>query len=469
MSTVDWSPQPYQERALSKMMEQGPVGLLADPGLGKTATCLAAFDILRDVGQIQKMLIICPLRVAYNVWPYEIAKWTQFAHLDYAILHGPHKGSISFEDHDVFILPVTSMKWFHEQGLWYQFDNQILCVDESTLFKNYSSKRFKNMLKPNVSRFQRRWILTGTPTPNGLKQFWSQMYILDAGHTLGRFITHFRRKWMHEAGWGGYDWEFNHGAVDEILDKIKPYVIRLTKEDNLEMPPIQYVTRSVNLPPEVRRIYDEVEEEGLAELNENTSIVSLSAAASGIKMRQIAGGACYTEVTDEDGVPTPPRRGEVRDWEELHDAKIRDLEGLLEELQGAPLLLFYEFDHERQRIEKLLCQLDLTFSCLTGLGMEETSAVIDKFNAGRYSVLMTHPAAAGHGLNLQQACRHVCWFTRTWDLELFTQGNDRVHRQGQEDQVMVYMITVRDSIEEKVAASVESKTEFQKYVDESLK
>lgn len=454
-----WAPKPYQERALGMMMEQAAVGLFLDPGLGKTSTCLAAFSLLKELGLVNRMLIVAPLRVCYSVWPREIEKWTEFSHLRVSIIHGtPAQREKAIDcEADVYLINFEGVAWLLDDTTrrFERVGADVLCVDESSKFKSPSSQRFK-ALKSRVSAFKRRWILTGTPTPNGIMDLFSQIFILDGGRALGRYITHFRNKWFYQTGFGGYTWEPRPGAYDDIVERVRPLSLRLSAEDNLDLPELRVGGGwdiYVDLPRSAMDLYRTVESDFITTLG-GTTIVAMNAAAAGTKVRQIANGAVYTTDLDENLVPISSGK-----WEEVHSEKISAIESLVEELGGAPLLVFYEFDHDRQRLQD-----KFDWPCLTGLSPEKGDRLLADFNAGRIPVLLAHPQSAGHGLNIQEFCHHVCWFGLTWNLENYQQAIARVHRQGQKNIVTVYRIIARGTKDEDVAKALLDKAVTQETI-----
>ena len=454
-SKLAWIPKSYQERAIRMLLGQQSGGLFLDPGLGKTSTILATFKILKSKGYVSKMLIVAPLRPVYKVWPDEIDKWENFEGLTYTILHTDKKMGTNKEinlrkDVDIYVINPEGLLWLFDPNTKNRPNFDVLCVDESTKFKNSQSKRFK-LLRPLLPSFKRRWILTGTPSPNTIEDLFAQTYILDLGRSLGKYITHFRNQYFERSGFNLYDWKPRLGAREEIVQKISPLILQLSAEDYLQMPELIYANIPVSLPPEVMTKYRDVEESFLAELGEGT-IIAANAAAAGTKCRQIANGAVYGE---DDGTP-------VRVWYELHQEKLDALESLLEELSGKPVLLLYEFKHDQLRIKQ-------RFPDAVDLKDGDFGKTIDEFNRGEVPLLMGHPASMGHGLNLQGACHHVIWFGITWNLEYYDQAIARVYRQGQKaEHVYVYHIVARDTLDEEVLATLNRKDRSQQALLKAL-
>jgi len=307
----------------------------------------------------------------------------------------------------------------------------ILVVDESTKFKNSTAKRFK-MLKKVLERIPRRWILTGTFVPNGLMDIFGQVYILDLGSSLGGYITKYRKKFFHQMPWDEYSWLPNEDAFKEITELITPLLLRMKAEDYLDMPELMPINIPVELPEKVMDIYKGVEDEFIA-LVEGGEIVAANAAAAGTKCRQIANGAVYTGVD--------------REWLWLHDAKLDALEDLVEEINPAPILLLYEFKHDKERI--MVKYPDAVN--ISGMSAAKYRITEDKFNAGELPLVIGHAASMGHGLNLQGDCHHVVYFGIPWSFELYDQSFRRVYRQGQEHEVVfVYHIMANHTKDEDV-------------------
>jgi SNF2 family DNA or RNA helicase len=447
LSKPSWQPHAYQERAIKLLLSQASGGLFLDPGLGKTSICLATFRILKKLGYARKALIIAPLRPVYKVWPDEIEKWEEFGDITYTILHGENKRANLDLDVDLYIINPEGLLWLFQIKTLPQWD--VLIVDESTKFKDSTTRRFR-LLKPWLEQFRRRWILTGTPSPNGLGDLFGQMYILDLGRALGRYITHFRGQFFQRSGYNLYEWTPRPSAFTEIVEKIKPLILQLSAEDYLQMPELVYRNLYVTLTTDVMKFYRGVEEDFLAKL-EDGNLVAANAAVAGIKCRQIANGAVYDE---------------YKKVHIIHDEKLDALENLLAELEGHPVLLLYEFDHDRQRIKARIGDVPVLGH---GMSPEALDRTIDAFNAGRIQCLMGHPASMGHGLNLQGSCHHIICFGLTWNLEFYDQAIARVYRQGQKSShVFVYHIVAKGTLDEKVMGVITDKDKSQQTLLKAL-
>ena len=422
-----------------------------DPGLGKTSIVLAAFKILKREGFVKSMLIVAPLRVCHNVWPKEIEKWGEFSELTIEVLHGKDKAEALERDADIYVINPEGLAWLFDATARRWRDWDILCIDESTKFKDTQTKRFKLMRK-HFEHFDRRWILTGTPVPNGIGDLFGQVYVLDLGHALGRYVTHFRTKYFHTEGWDKYNYIANEGSFEKIIYRVDPLVMRMSAHDYLEMPELIVAEpHYVDMPPKAWQTYREIEDDFITKLDEGI-IVAANAAVAGGKCRQIANGALYIN--------------EEHDWAESHTEKLDALADILEELGGAPTLVMYEFNHDLQR---LLGRFGSGTPYLGG-GTSTTQAdkYISDFNKGHIPVMFCHPASMAHGLNLQEVCHHIIWFGITWNLEHYDQSIARINRQGQKNPVFVYHILARDTLDEKVLGALRGKDRTQKAVFKAL-
>jgi len=426
------------------LLSQGAAGLFLDPGLGKTSIVLAAYKILKKEGYASSMLIIAPLRVCHNVWPKEIEKWSDFSDLKIEVLHGNGKSEALTRDADIYVINPEGLSWLFDEKAKRWRDWDILCIDESTKFKDTQTKRFKLMRK-HFDDFTRRWILTGTPVPNGIGDLFGQIYVLDLGHALGRYVTHFRNKYFYTESWKPYEYTPHDWAFDNIIDRIDALVLRLSAKDYLDMPDLIVAPpMMVDLPTKAWQTYREIEDDFITKMDEGI-IVAANAAVAGGKCRQICNGAMYINPD--------------HDWVDIHTEKLDALSDILEELGGAPCLVMYEFNHDLQRLHG-------RFGIATpylggGVSTAKADQNIRDFNNGHIPVMFCHPASMAHGLNLQEVCHHIVWFGITWNLEHYDQSIARINRQGQKNPVFVYHILARDTLDEKVLAVLGAKDRTQ--------
>lgn len=458
-----WKPHSFQKKGVKLGVSQACLGLLFDPGMGKTTTAYAILSILLKQSLIRCALVIAPLRVVYNVWPRQCKEWKEFEHLKVGILHGPGKDNVlaNAAEYDILCINPEGLDWFtgavHSKGtkldparvkmLREIFD--YLIVDESTKFKDSGTQRF-HVLRKLVPMFRRRMILTGTIVPNGLLDLFGQIYILDEGAALHPYITRYRNEYFHSSGFGGYTFLPQPDAEARIVKKIAPLVLRLEAKDYLELPELTNDDRYLEFPSEkVKKLYKAMENEMMVDIEEGR-IVAANAAVASSKCRQIANGGMY--------IAAPA-------WEKLHTAKLDALRDLIEELSGQPLLIAYEFNFDWEMIEKALKIPRI------GVSPKKDTALIQAFRAGTLPALMGHPESISLGLDgLQDNCSHICWYGIPWNLLHYTQTIDRVVRQGSRaSRVINHRLIMADTVDERVLTVLGHKDKTQRDFLELLK
>ena len=495
----EWVPHKYQLEGVKYLLQHGAAALLADPGLGKTVMTLGAIKVLKKKGVLCKALVIAPVRPVYTVWPAELKKWADFNGLTCEILHGSKKEEALWREADIYITNPDSLEWLfgiteETKFRWgkkaqrflrsyyeapkadeepFDLDAQVLgtsteylfdmprikamnfdtlVIDEITAFKNTNSIRHK-IIRQVAPLFSRRWGLTGTPAPNGLEDLFGQMIILDGGNALGAFKTHYERTYFDKTGFGGYTLIPKEGAEEAIYERLRPLAIRFDAKDHLDLPALVEVPMYAELPPKAAKAYDEMERILITQISNGEVASAMSAAAASMKCRQIANGGIYRD--PENRVQAVTRAGR---YEHLHDAKTDALVELVEELQGKPLLVAYDFEHDVARIRKALPKA--VFAC--DYTAKKFQDIEDRFNGGKISVLCGHPQSIGHGLNLQERGNHVAWYGMTWNLELYDQFNLRVCRQGNNHrQVFVHLIMARNTVDEVIWEALKVKGDRQ--------
>lgn len=455
--SIPYTPRPYMEAAIQFALERHGSGLMLDPGLGKTGISLAIITILKMQAEVRRVLVVAPLRVAKATWINEGKKWTDFEHLKIvsACELDPSSRENICLDHKIDVVTINpeSLHKILEHRRFDDMHFDLLIIDESTKFKDTTTMRFK-ALKKKLTSFKRRIILTGTPVPNGLQDLFGQMYIVDFGEALGKFITHFRMHYMYQRPGDMYSYYIRPGAEEVIYEKVKPSLMRLQAKHHLEMPELIDNIIEVDLPERIMKTYKELDDEFITSI-EGQQVAVFNPAALGTKLRQFANGFLYFED------PENPEAG--RQTIPVHDHKLDALSELVESMQGRPLLLGYEFQADADRIMA-------RFPGAVNLGKSKNVAkVIDDFNYGLIPLLLGHPASVGHGLNLQEKCHDVAWFGDPWDLELYQQFIARVWRQGQMNPVVtVHHLVARGTRDTKVAAALAEKDRTQESFNRAI-
>ncbi len=440
-----WKPHAYQTKAVNFLLNRGSAILFLDPGLGKTSIVLEAFSILLEEKRAKRMLVVAPKRVCELVWRQEGQKWSQFRHLKFEFLHGRKKDDLIKSDADVFLINPEGINWLATKTWGKRFPFDTVVIDELTRFKNAQAVRHKALL-PRLSNVARRWGLTGTPVPNGYMDLFGQLLIIDDGVALGKYFTHFRNKYF-ESGYTGFDWVLRQGSRAAIEAAIKPYVLRMKAEDYIDMPDVVENIIKIQMSPKGRKAYEKMRKDTIVELA-GERVVAANAAGVYSKLKQMANGAVY--VTDEFD-------DSVRKVLPVHDDKIEALKDLVEELQGTPLLIGYEFNHDLDRIRAALGDIPHLGKGVTGA---QAQYLERKWNRNEIPVMAAHPASAGHGLNFQGgSAHHLAWFSVTWDYELYDQFLRRLRRQGNMSaRIFNHIFVVENTMDEKVLVSRDEKS-----------
>ena len=449
---VRFKPHAYQEYCIRRIIGTKKIGLFLDMGLGKTVTTLTAIRELKyNRFEVRKVLIIAPKKVAEGTWTREKDKWEHTKILRVSQVLGSQAKRVRALNTpaDLYIINRENVCWLvdYYRNAW-PFD--MVVIDESSSFKSHTAKRFKALASVS-GHIDRLVELTGTPSPNGLNDLWSQVYLLDGGERLGKRYTQFREHYFDPGDRGQnvvYNYKPKQGSEESIMAKIADICVSMKAEDYLQLPPVVFHEVPVPLDSRVERAYRELEKKMILELPEEEEISVASAAALSNKLLQLANGAVY-----DDG----------HNVHEVHGCKIEAFLELIESLQGKPVLVFYNFQHDRTRI---LNALEKTKRRVRELKKPEDE---DAWNRREVDVLLAHPASSAYGLNLQDGGNHVIWFGLTWNYEQYTQANKRLHRQGQTERVIIHHLVCTGTRDEDVMAALGRKEDVQDYVMQSLK
>ena len=444
-----YCPHEYQRYAID-FIESHPISaLILDMGLGKTSITLTAIsDLMFDCFEISRVLVIAPLRVAAMTWPDELRQWDHLNLLTYAVAVGTEqeRRAAIFQGADITIINRENLPWLVEKsGLPLHYD--MVVIDELSSFKSVQAQRFKAFMKlrPHVRRVVG---LTGTPSSNGLMDLFAEYRCLDMGARLGRFIGRYRAAYFIPEKMNGnvvYSYCLRPGAEEQIYQKIADITISMKAMDHLQMPELIRTRTVVKLSSEEREAYDTLRRDLV--LPED-SVTVANAAALANKLSQLANGCVYTD----DGLTHT-----------FHDRKLDALEDILE-AATSPVLVCYWFKHDLSRICERLDRLGVTYAEI------RDPASIRRWNAGELQVGLIHPAAAGHGLNLQQGGHTMVWFGLTWSLELYEQCVARLWRQGQQSQtVVVTHIVTEHTIDERILKALDAKSQTQEALISAVK
>jgi SNF2 family DNA or RNA helicase len=486
----------YQLHIIDHILTHPSSGIFVEMGLGKTiATLTAISSLMYDSFEIHKVLVIAPKFVAENVWSTETDKWEHTRFLRLSLVTGTEKQrKVALSSAaDIYIINRENVVWLVGQYRSH-FPFDMIVIDELSSFKSPKAQRFK-ALRHVLPLIKRIVGLTGTPAPNGLIDLWSQLYLLDQGESLGKRLTLFRDKYFTPGRRNGpviYEYNLKPGADQLIHLAISGICISMKSADYLELPGRIDHYIKIRLDNATMKKYTDFESTLMLQMIAGEEITAVNAAVLSGKLRQFANGAVYDD--DKNFIP-------------IHDAKLEALKELVEQANGNPVLIFYEFRHDLIRIMQILkefnpqslspkssssnspivklsnsqivklsnsqivkssnCQIASLSNCQ--IAKLSNSQILQEWNKGTIPILLAHPASAGHGLNLQYGGNTVIWFGADWSLELYQQANARLHRQGQSKPVNVYHLITENTIDEDVIKSLASKSSGQESLMKAIK
>lgn len=370
---------------------------------------------------------------------------------------------------------VESIELGHPEEVWNlevsghpsYFVNDVL-VHNCSRFKHVNTERFKT-LKPYLGKFKRRVILTGSPAPNSLLDLFGQMYVLDMGKTLSPYIGQFRTKFFSkrqfevrhpnpEKAANGEtlvvtDWHITKEKAQDLYAHIAPSVLRMSAEDHLDIPPLLLNDIYIDLPPRARAMYDQFEKALRLDFRAG-KVTAANAAIVGMKCRQIANGGIYLDDLD-------------KKWENIHTTKADAVAELVEELEGEPALIAYEFLHDLDRLKTALGRG--TPHIGGGVSGKLSQKIIDAWNRGEVPALLGQPQSMAHGLNMQESGDTIIYHSMIWNFEDYSQFIKRVHRQGKRRRVTLHRIIARDTVDEVVVAALARKDATQNSLFDAIK
>lgn len=443
---MQYIPHEYQTYATNFILEHPVAAVLLEMGLGKSVITLTAiYELMLNRFEVEKVLVIAPLRVARDTWPAEIEKWEHLKGLTYSAAIGTEAERLAAlkRPAHLYLINRENVDWLiTKSGIPFDFD--MVVIDELSSFKSHAAKRFKSLLKvrPTIKRMVG---LTGTPSSNGLMDLWAEFRILDMGQRLGRYITHYRNNFFVPDKRNQqmiFSYKPRAGAEDAIYRLISDITISMKSADFLKMPECIINEVPVALSEKEWSVYQALKEDMVVDLKDE-EIDAVNAAVLSGKLLQMANGAVYNE---------------EKDIIHIHDRKLDALEDLIEGANGKPVLVAYWYNHDLQRIKERFSVREI-----------KTSQDIKDWNNSDIPVAVIHPASAGHGLNIQFGGSTIIWFGLTWSLELYQQTNARLWRQGQKSTVVIHHIIAKDTIDEDVMKALRKKEKIQSALIDSVK
>lgn len=444
---MNWQPKPYQQRAVEFGLEHKAFQLWLAKGLGKTSITLHLTEEYFDRCEVGRVLVISTLRITTGVWPQEITKWD----LDIPIrdIEGGQKAQARILETPwwgIETLTFGKLKWL---ASWIRsrclrkgkpLPWQLIIFDESSKMKAAGTQRFRAMrhIQPH---FPERVInLTGSPAPQGMHGVWGPAFMLDGGERLGRTFEAFDDRWFQTNPWTRKK-EARPGAADHIHERLQDVTLAMKAEDYLTLPPLVINDVRADLPPPLWELNRQLERELFLQLEQGTVEIANPGVLTG-KCRQLANGALYLN-------------GETDEWEDLHEVKLELIDEVVEEAEGEPVIVAYQFKFDLVRLRK-------RYPYAAVLADDKGGRIVDEWNAGKHQMLLLHPASAGHGLNLQDGGAHMAFLGCPWSFDMYDQCLDRIagglRRQRP---TYIHRLTLRGTVDEDIIVSLETNRSLQ--------
>jgi SNF2 family DNA or RNA helicase len=431
--------------------------MFVEMGLGKTIMVLNALDVMIRCGDVEKFLVIAPLRVARTTWIAETKKWDHLNHIKIVSITGNQKERLEAlkTDADGYCINYENLPWLAGLFRNKKWPFKTIIADESSKLKSHRShwRALKtggnslvctgglrtSSLAPFAFKNTRRfWNLTGTPASKGLDDLWGQQFFIDGGQSLGNTYGAFDSRWFRTDPFTRIKEMFAH-SEGEIRKAIAPTTFALRAKDYMELGEELVNTIYVDLPPKARMQYNQMEEELCIEI-ENGEVEAFNAGAKTMKVHQIANGFII--------------HGEEGEWEALHDAKLDALADIVEEAAGMPILVCYTFKADLARLKKAFPQ---------GVAFDTKPKTEAAFKAGKIPILFIHPASGGHGVDgFQDVTNIIVFFSVDWSWELHAQVTARIGavrqlQAGFKRPVFIHQIIAKDTVDEDILNRLESK------------
>ena len=450
----------YQKRAVNFQCSSPTTMLWLDMGLGKTPITLTSIAHLLACSFLRGVVIVAPIRVIRLVWRQEALKWSHTKHLTFSMLTGTkdQRTRALLRPANIYLINYENLGWLAEvlQTYFISKDRPIpfdgLVWDEISKCKNSTTDRVRAVF--NAQRNHNvldhfKWItgLTGTPASNGYKDLHGQYLVVDRGKRLGTSKTAFMTEWYRKIP----DTR-TQIAYDDTTDRIKQLIgditLEMSAEDYNKLPDLVVNDINIEMPSELRTMYDRMEREFFILLDSGKEVEMFNQAALTNKCLQFANGAMYPVA----GMPL---------WEPIHDLKLDALEEIIDEAQGQQVLCSYGYRSDAERIMKKFAHLrpiNLT-ECKSESALVNAMA---RWTAGDCPLMIGHPASMGHGIDgLQKAGHTVVWYGLNWSLDLYDQMNARIRRQGQGAPVICHRILMLDTLDQAQALALTEKASTQ--------
>ena len=445
-------PFEHQREALKQGAESNNFAYFMEMGTGKTKVSIDNASYLFTQNKIKNVIVIAPNSVYLN-WKIEIEIHCS---VDYKIM--AHKVDVM---HSPQFNDPLKLTWYlfnveamsHKSGLkkvkevLIELDKTMVIIDEATTIKNRTAKRTKNIIELGKGVAYKR-ILTGTPVTKSPLDLYSQVAFLDKSLLGHESFYTFRARYavMHEIDMGGRSVLLPkyYTNLSELEQNIKKFSYRCRKSECLDLPEKLYTQHYINLKDEHQRAYEKLKKNAWAVI-QNEEVSYSNKLTEILKLHQCVNGHVKTD------------DGKILEFD---DPKLDQLLELIEENDGK-FIIWANYIYNIEKIIKILEDRygkDSVVSIYGAVDAEQRILNVKRFETNDSPVrfFVGNPSTGGYGLNLVSAS-YVVYYSNSYNLEVREQSEDRAHRIGQDKNVLVIDLIVKDSVDEMIISALKNK------------
>jgi SNF2 family DNA or RNA helicase len=454
-------PYQHQDDVLKRCWNKVNWAFLMEMGTGKSKVCIDNAAILYEKGEIDTLIVIAPKGVYRNWANQEIPAHLPDRIKNNVVVWNPAKTKSNklilneilkpSEDLRVFLMNVEALST--DKGKRYlesllKASKALLAVDESTAIKSPKARRTKALIK--IGKFAKyRRILTGFPVTQSPLDLWAQCNFMDenllgdCGNNYFQFQYRYSIMKKRTVGSHSFNLVVGYRNLEDLSALLKTFSSRITKDECLDLPEKVYTQRSVTLTSEQKRIYSEIKEFALANINDVEFMTAPNIMTQLLRMQQVLSGHTKSDY------------GELI---EIEDNRLKELMQCLEEMDGKSII-WSRFRYDVQRITKELNKAYGPGSAVDYFGDTSDEArveAVERFQNGDAKFFVGNPQTGGYGLTLT-AAQNVIYFSNSFDLAVRMQSEDRAHRIGQRNTVTYVDLISEGTIDEKIVKALRGK------------
>lgn len=440
-SRYDWcghTPFAHQVDTAALLTTSNRAYVLSSMGVGKTLAAMFAFDYLLKIGEIQRVLVVCPLSVVSGVWESELFRW--MPHLRTAILHGTKAQRLKAlsSDADVYIINHDGVHTILDALMKKNFN--FVLIDELSAYRNARTRRWR-ALKKLTDPVQYVHGMTGTPMVKAPTDAFGQAKLITP-ENVTQYFKAFQNQTMYQVS--QFTWRPRQDALDTVYKTLQP-AIRVTLDDCSDIPQTVYTTREVEMTPDQKKVYKKMRDEYHA-LHDGKEINAVNAGVRMGKLLQVAAGAVYTE---DGGVTYLENTDRLQAVDEL----IRGAEG--------KAIVFVPYRHQLAYLQAELSGSYGVDVIHGGISKRERDQIFTEFKGAQKTpqVLIAVPGTMSHGLSLTVATT-IIWWAPITNLETYLQANARITRADQDKHTIIAHIEA-SPIEKKVYKVLQTRGNLQ--------